>query len=170
MIIFACLGVSVVLCLYVTIKYFANVGHCGACKTSFFWNIGSVFGKSTLMTRQPSDVTWQRNGDMALEYIRYPLMWLHTCNVCKHVTEYKCWFSQTPWEPTGEPFPVRNCPICAGAGKQTVTINSDVDLGWSSKSGIKVDYLQGRTGHANCMFCTGRGYVTLDKLKTLSVQ
>lgn len=146
------------LALYFLLEYLWHRGRCQKCGSSFSWFFNSEFGAPVSETEPANTKTkWVREGNAAIEYVNYPLMWLNTCKKCLFTNECVCMFVRTDWEKTGLSRPVRDCPICSGAGKQNFTVGGDVDFG-----------LHERKGRINCMFCEGNGFVSLEKLKTLN--
>lgn len=173
--------------LFILIVRWFISGKCSKCQQRYYYYYEA---KITPSNATPSfkETKWKRDGNQAVEMIRYPLCREWKCKKCDTITFTWVWstnfwdwtkpyrdqlsfwqdrLAKAEWKEDGEPFNVMDCPMCNGKGGLNVIIDAHVDTQYGLFNGSDVVYRREQYGKGLCGFCNGEGCIKPEKLDSL---
>lgn len=123
-------------------------GKCTKCQRPFSWSEARLVPDCS--DPEEKEEKWKRSNDgaTATAWVRWPAKLQWQCPGCQELNTQSTWRS-TGWlrDGDGRPFPVEDCPMCAGKGYNDIRNNRARTM---------------RT--VDCGFCKCEGYVSATKL------
>jgi hypothetical protein len=181
------IGWSIGFLLFVLIGMWLTFGKCSKCQERYYYSSAKIVPSNAASSFKETKVE-RRDGNKAIELIRYPLCREWNCKKCDTISYSWVWstsfwdwtkphrdqlsfwqdrLAKAEWEEEGEPFDVIDCPMCNGNGSLNVTIDAHVDAQFGFFNGSDVVYRREQYGRGLCGFCNGQGCVKPEKLDSL---